>query len=1777
MNGGDRPSGNSPNDADTPTPPPSAAQDEYATNHLTNGDSLDAVFANSDHQNGYVEDVDQPDVPTLQPRKRKLVESDRRQRSASRATSPPWKKIAAEGPSSFVEDGRRKSSRVNVLPIDLQPQGEKRQTRAAQQQSIAKNLEHRQRLGSRQNGQSNKAARAASARHPLSAGTTSANVTTPAKRVPSQADTKRNHTESISPIRVRSDGQEDRRFKRVKVERPSSPTPTPRRSVGRPPKHRPQSSSYDSRAPAAPASTTTAPSASPQIYKLRFKIRTPTVPVLHPGGMPPRKKYDKFEDWLKSISKTGNDPEDAWMGDEKATEKWVKKEAKSRLDIFEAAKPGGLLSQEKCSVYVPEAQEEPPREHSHFDYVIAHAVNFQRLLSREQREHRTIAKKLAYAAAAAWKAKQPKTDEEVAKEQMAITQLIHKQLMRDIQQKWMMVAAEINRQRRSRWEEEQQRLANQNLDQILDHSTRLLDHRRLRQSSEISEEDMIDSAVDELSNDDEMDVDDSEEASGRRRIENPYSPTGRDQNKRNAYQINNSFKNIDGDEEEDDHLSAEQLRQKYAMLLESSKSQRQSAEAAIETSEHETQDDPETSDNGEHDFSENNAEESEEDSDDEGLDVGIEGMLGGPSDHDPHLDVKTQGSVLGEVNGSEDSEQNGIYQPQLLIDNIDTGEDPGTMHANGKISAHTTGQVEQEYKDVELEEVDETMLDDSDDSTDMDDEEDTSSDDDDDDDDGRDSEGSGDSSKDDDEDEDSGANMGLLGFLSKKEINTAKSQAVQEPVEDQARTSRFNNEEDGPGEEAHKIEGLPNGVNHDVNHDVHHNVVMDDIQQVDMGSADATSPASPSTSATAKPSEIDSASSVVPSTESKRQSPEPPKKALTKPSPLLRGTLREYQHEGLDWLAKLYADRTNGILADEMGLGKTIQAISLLAHLATERHVWGPHLVVVPTSVLLNWEVEFKKFLPGFKVLVYYGTADERRLKRKGWTDQDLFNVVITSYQIVVKDYQTFRIRNWHYMILDEAHNIKNFNSQKWQTLLKFKTQARLLLTGTPLQNNLTELWSLLWFITPGGAGMSTLDEFSRNFKLPAEQIFDKGLSVLDSRAKEVIGKLHHMLRPYLLRRLKCEVEKQMPAKYEHVVYCRLSKRQRQLYDGFMSRADTKQTLASGNYMSIINCLMSLRKVCNHPDLFETRQIVTSFAMDKSAVASYEIKELMVRKRLLDENSFERVDLHLFGNETSSKIDAFRTQYLSAARALQDLVVQQSKRLTSSQSSDGSTAEAALTHLDAVARKSRLQHLQNCARTTYNRIKRIPVYGTDMVEIFTFRPSSSPNRFAASRSGRFHAPGRLGISSFRFHGSGPFKAAEIAKASRYKVRPEPKVPLNEQYLSSCQALEDLTPSLARRAQEMEVAIQKFGCVTPSVVASDLLEVALTPRGVGAAQSLRANEEPDPFHEARIRLSIAFPDKRLLQYDCGKLQQLDKLLRQLQAGGHRALIFTQMTRVLDILEQFLNIHGHRYLRLDGSTHIELRQALTERFNSDERIPVFILSSRSGGLGINLTGADTVIFYDLDWNPAMDKQCQDRCHRIGQTRDVHIYRFVSEYTIEANILRKSNQKRLLDNVVIQEGEFNTDYFNKLSYRDALDDGPTAVGEDDEAGAAMDKVFGGGEATVDQVLESVEDQEDVQAAQNARKEEVQTDVADFEESGPGTQVKSTPKSSVPPMPGDTIPQAEANKEREEHADEHELPHVDNYMLRFVEWELSDVPVAPPIDKAKKKGKDYKTKPRR
>lgn len=202
-------------------------------------------------------------------------------------------------------------------------------------------------------------------------------------------------------------------------------------------------------------------------------------------------------------------------------------------------------------------------------------------------------------------------------------------------------------------------------------------------------------------------------------------------------------------------------------------------------------------------------------------------------------------------------------------------------------------------------------------------------------------------------------------------------------------------------------------------------------------------------------------------------------------------------------------------------------------------------------------------------------------------------------------------------------------------------------------------------------------------------------------------------------------------------------------------------------------------------------------------------------------------------------------------------------------------------------------------------------------------------------------------------------------------------------------------------------------------------------------------------------------------------------------------------MLDILEIFLNLHGYTYVRLDGSTKVEVRQQIVDRFNNDHKIFCFISSTRSGGIGLNLTGADSIVFFDTDWNPAMDKQAQDRCHRIGQTRTVHIYRLITLSTIEENIFKKSIQKRELNYVIMEDGKFDIKNFNKINLKSIVEEekllNPNekyVPGENDQIKKLLEfenLKFDNEEdqKNLEQLLIKIEDQEDVQAMKNLSKE--------------------------------------------------------------------------------------------
>lgn len=292
--------------------------------------------------------------------------------------------------------------------------------------------------------------------------------------------------------------------------------------------------------------------------------------------------------------------------------------------------------------------------------------------------------------------------------------------------------------------------------------------------------------------------------------------------------------------------------------------------------------------------------------------------------------------------------------------------------------------------------------------------------------------------------------------------------------------------------------------------------------------------------------------------------------------------LKPYQLTSLNWLAVMHEEGLNGILADEMGLGKTVQALAFLAHLC-ETGEKGPHLIIVPASTLDNWCRETKKWCPSIELFLYYGSQEERRHLQEEVLDGEVKpQIVITTYSVATTtDDRTFlRKLKCHYVVLDEGHMLKNMQSQRYQALMKVKARRRLLLTGTPLQNNLLELMSLLSFVMPCMFGESV-----------------QGIKLLFSSRtngepgsnyeKATVAQAKRIMKPFVLRRLKKDVLQQLPAKHDHVIKVDLTETQRQLYnDSFINCSKQfKQSDASSQYSNI---LMLLRKAANHPLLLRS-------------------------------------------------------------------------------------------------------------------------------------------------------------------------------------------------------------------------------------------------------------------------------------------------------------------------------------------------------------------------------------------------------------------------------------------------------------------------------------------------------------------------------------------------------------------------------------------------------------
>ncbi|KAF0526036.1 ATP-dependent helicase STH1/SNF2 [Gigaspora margarita] len=313
---------------------------------------------------------------------------------------------------------------------------------------------------------------------------------------------------------------------------------------------------------------------------------------------------------------------------------------------------------------------------------------------------------------------------------------------------------------------------------------------------------------------------------------------------------------------------------------------------------------------------------------------------------------------------------------------------------------------------------------------------------------------------------------------------------------------------------------------------------------------------------------------------------------VEQPSILIGGLLKDYQIKGLQWMVSLYNNHLNGILADEMGLGKTIQTISLITYLIEKKKQNGPFLIIVPLSTMTNWQMEFEKWAPmvSERLCIYKGTPTERKaLQRKYLRCLD-FYVFLTTYEYIIKDKTVLSKPRWLYCIIDEGHRMKNVNSRLSLVLSKeYNFRYRLILTGTPLQNNLPELWSLLNFVLP--KIFNSVSSFEEWFNTPfANAGGQDKIALNEEESLLVIRRLHKVLRPFLLRRLKKDVESELPDKVERVIKVKLSALQIKLYHQmqkhgalFVNKGEKGKTGIKG----LNNTIIQLRKICCHPFVFK--------------------------------------------------------------------------------------------------------------------------------------------------------------------------------------------------------------------------------------------------------------------------------------------------------------------------------------------------------------------------------------------------------------------------------------------------------------------------------------------------------------------------------------------------------------------------------------------------------------
>ncbi|KAK1775957.1 SNF2 family N-terminal domain-containing protein, partial [Copromyces sp. CBS 386.78] len=679
------------------------------------------------------------------------------------------------------------------------------------------------------------------------------------------------------------------------------------------------------------------------------------------------------------------------------------------------------------------------------------------------------------------------------------------------------------------------------------------------------------------------------------------------------------------------------------------------------------------------------------------------------------------------------------------------------------------------------------------------------------------------------------------------------------------------------------------------------------------------------------------------------------------PKCVVGGTMRDYQLEGLTWMYEICVQGMSGILADEMGLGKTIQTISLIALLREQENYLGPHLIVAPLSTLSNWLDEFHRWVPSIPVIMYHGTPQQRQDIFKtnimrhlhGGRPTEKFPVVCTTYEMVLKDRANLSRINWEFIIIDEGHRMKNFDSKLFRELKTFTSATRLLITGTPLQNNLKELWSLLNFLLPkifrDWEAFESWFDFS---DLEDEEGTEEFIA--DKTKQELVKKMHVVLQPLLLRRVKSDVAKYLPKKREYVLYAPMTKEQTDLYNVINDKNIDTRSYLEGKVVERLN------------------GATTSGTWSRrSTPRSSKANSVKMEPDTISES----------GSFTTKTSALTLKDEESSPLAKNAFAMMMGKRTR------GRPRKNAFPEPEPSAEKTTPVK----ATRAGTKRKAAPVVETPAPKSTKSSGQSTP----VSTRGR---PRR---------GRKSYKEADSDEEQLDDEEFEEKLAkeIVEDDVQDIEAILDAEE--IERAQTLDLAKKE---ISNKKLGNPLLQLRLVCNSPHNFYNPWSNSD-QPIDESIVTAS-------------GKMLLLDRLLPALFERGHKVLIFSQFKTQLDILEDYCReLRSWDVCRIDGGVAQDDRRAQIEQFNTDPDVKIFLLSTRAGGQGINLASADTVILFDSDWNPQQDLQAQDRCHRIGQTRPVVVYRLATKGTVEEELLMSADAKRRLEKLVIKKGGFRT----------------------------------------------------------------------------------------------------------------------------------------------------------